>query len=182
MTWEALTAIATAFTGLVIASTVIVGARQLRLTRDTLDQLRRATQLEGTMRVMDYLIAPEFREAQRFVMNDLASKLKEPEFLATVPRLGAEDANVHKEITVLRTFERIGSYIKYGLLDGDVIYDISIPIICAMWERLQPVVKIHRAERGVGFWENFEYLYGAAARWRSQVHSETEYLRNRSDI
>jgi len=181
MTWEALSAIATAFTGIVIAATVVVGARQLRLTRDTLDQLRRATQLEGTMRIMDDLMSPEFREAQRFVINDLPVKLNEPDFLATISRMGAWDPSVHKEITVLRTFERIGSYIKYGLLEGDVIYDVNGPII-GMWEKLQPVVKIHRAERGEGFWENFEYLYNAAERWRFDVHGKEEYLRKRADF
>jgi hypothetical protein len=80
MSWEALTAIATAFTGIVIAATVVVGARQLSLTRDTLDELRRATQLEGTMRVLDDLMGPEFRAAMLFVTNELPQKCKTNRF------------------------------------------------------------------------------------------------------
>jgi hypothetical protein len=178
MTWEALTAIATAFTGIVIAATVVVGARQLRLTRDTLDELRRATQLEGTMRVLDDLMGPDFRAAMLFVTNQLPAKMQEPSFRGTVSRMGAEDAETHKELTVLRTLERVGSYIKYGLLDGDVIYDVSIPVFITMWESLQPVIEIHRRERGEGFWENFEYLYRAAKRWREQSHTEADYLKD----
>jgi len=42
--WEAVTAIGTVFTGLVILVTVLVGQRQLRATVDQLQQLRRASQ------------------------------------------------------------------------------------------------------------------------------------------
>jgi hypothetical protein len=178
MSWEALTAVATAFTGIVIAATVVVGARQLSLTRDTLDELRRATQLEGTMRVLDDLMGPEFRGAMLFVTNELPQKMQDESFRATVSRMGAEDSETHKELVVLRTLERVGSYIKYGLLDGDVIYDVSIPVLIAMWEKLQPVIRIHRRDRGEGFWENFEYLYRAAKRWRERSHTEEGYLKN----
>jgi uncharacterized protein DUF4760 len=178
MTWEAVTALATAFTGVVIAATVVVGARQLRLTRDTLDELRRATQLEGTMRVLDDLMGPEFRAAMLFVTNELPLKMGNEAFRSTVSRMGAEDAATHQELTVLRTLERVGSYIKYGLLDGDVIYDVSIPVFINMWESLQPVIQIHRRERGEGFWENFEYLYRAGNAWRERSHAEEGYLKN----
>lgn len=47
MGWDAIGAIAAGVTAAIIAATVIVGIRQLRLTRDTLEHLRRATQLEG---------------------------------------------------------------------------------------------------------------------------------------
>ena len=178
MSWEALTAMATAFTGIVIAATVVVGARQLRLTRDTLEELRRATQLEGTMRVLDDIMGPEFRAAMVFVANELPLRMQDESFRATVSRMGAEDAAIHKELTVLRTLERVGSYIKYGLLDGDVIYDVSIPVLISMWEKLQPVIEIHRRERGEGFWENFEYLYRASLAWRERSHSNDDYLKN----
>lgn len=178
MTWEALTAVATAFTGIVIAATVVVGARQLRLTRDTLDELRRATQLEGTMRVLDDLMGPEFREAMVFVANELPLKMQDESFRATVSRMGAEDTKTHKELIVLRTLERVGVYIKYGLLDGDVIYDVSIPVFISLWKSLQPVIEIHRRERGEGFWENFEYLYRASLAWQARHHANDDYLKN----
>src|SRR5690348_9536417 len=72
MTWEAVSALAAVFTGLIIAATVIVGVRQLRLTQETLEHLRRATQLEGAMKIYADLNSPEFRESQLFVLNDLA--------------------------------------------------------------------------------------------------------------
>lgn len=178
MTWEALTAIATAFTGLVIAATVVVGARQLRLTRDTLDELRRATQLEGTMRILDDLMGPEFRESMVFVANELPRKMQEEGFRATVSRMGAEDTAVHKELIVLRTLERVGVYIKYGLLDGEVIYDVSLPVFISLWTSLQPVIEIHRRDRGEGFWENFEYLYRSAVAWHDKAHANEAFFKN----
>src|SRR5947209_15698469 len=148
MTWEALTAIATAFTGLVIGATVIVGARQLRLTRDTLDHLRRATQLEGAMKILDDITQPEFREAVRFVGNELPEKMNEPAFREELKTVGLADSNRHKELIVLRTFERVGVFVKLGLLDSGIIYDFAIPVIVATWQNLEEVVAIHRQAGG----------------------------------
>ncbi|HMD02517.1 MAG TPA: hypothetical protein VKG44_06070 [Candidatus Baltobacteraceae bacterium] len=60
ISWEAVTAIATAVTAIVIAATVAVGYRQIRLAAAQVEHLRRSTQLDGTMKVFSELGTPEF--------------------------------------------------------------------------------------------------------------------------
>lgn len=148
--WEALTALATLGTGIAIAITVLLGARQLFLTGNQLDQLRRATRLEGTMKIFDDLSTPPFLEAMRFIRHELAQRMNDSIFLSEVRFIGAADPETHKELTVLRMFERIGTYVKHGLLDGSMIYDCMLPPILTSWERLRDVVRIHREEGGFG--------------------------------
>ncbi len=175
MNWEALTALGTIFSGLVIAATVVVAARQVRLTRTQLDHLRRATQLEGAMVVFGDLSEPSLLEARRFVRNELRERMKNETFRAEVSDLGGADDSVHREMIVLRMFERIGTYVKHGLLDGPIIYDLALPFILTSWDQLSEVVAIHRREAGAGLWENFQFLYEDGRRW--QQTREAGYLK-----
>ena len=78
--WGAVTALSTAASAVIIAVTVIVGFRQVRLTGVQLDNLRRATQLEGLMKVFDDLHNPTYLRARQFVATELSKKLAEPGF------------------------------------------------------------------------------------------------------
>jgi hypothetical protein len=51
--WEIVSAVATALTGIIILVTVVLGSHQLRVTNRQLEQLQRATQLEGTMKIFE---------------------------------------------------------------------------------------------------------------------------------
>jgi hypothetical protein len=53
MAWEAVTALATIGTGVAIVATVLLGIRQLELTRSQLELPRRATQLDGALKIFD---------------------------------------------------------------------------------------------------------------------------------
>lgn len=178
MTWEEVSAMATAFTGVVIAITVLVGMRQLRLTRDTLEHLRRATQLEGAMQIFAEITAPDFRASQYFILNELSARMDDAAFRDTVRLVGAADLNVHKELHCMRTFEQIGAYVRNGLMDGVLIYDAFLPPIISTWEELGDVVKIHRESAGEGLWENYEFLYEDGKRWMERERP-TDFLRPR---
>jgi hypothetical protein len=178
VTWEAISATATAFTGIVIATTVLVGIRQLRLTRDTLEHLRRSTQLEGAMQIFAEITSGDFRASQYFILNDLAARMKDPQFRETVQLVGAADLDVHKELHLMRAFERIGAYVKNGLMDGALIYDVFLPPIVSSWEELTEVIRIHRESAGQGLWENYEFLYEDGKRWMGRVRS-ADFLRPR---
>jgi hypothetical protein len=164
--WEEISALATLFTGVAIVATVLLGIRQLRLTADQLDHLRRATQLEGAMKIFDDFNTPEFRESFFFIMNELAKQMEDETFRADVALIGIADNTVHKELHLMRTFERVGTYVKHGLIEGAIIYDYSQPPIVRSWDALAEVVRIHRAAHGEAFWENFELLYREAVRFR----------------
>lgn len=175
--WEAVTAVATLGTGIAIVLTVVLGIRQLRLASAHLAHLQRTSQLEGAMKIFDGLFEHEFIEAMRFVLDDLPSRMLEPEFRARIPLVQHGDDAVHRELVVLRYFERVGVYVKHGLIDGALVYDLMIGRIVEQWKALQDVVGIHRAARGQAFWENFEYLFDNAVRWLNVQERGTNYLK-----
>src|ERR1700692_2244898 len=97
--WEALTAIATAITAVVIAATVVVGYRQIRLTRDQLEHLRRSTQLDGTMKAFAEFDTPEFRQARLFVENEFPARMQQQRFRDEVLLpFQALDESQHQEL------------------------------------------------------------------------------------
>jgi len=166
--WSAVSAIGTVVTGVIIAVTVIVGFHQLRLTRVQLEQLRRATQLDGAMKIFDNLQSEKYIEARHFVATELPRHLEDPVFRREV-ELGIiwtrNPGTMHEEQIVLRTFETIGSNVHEGLLDRDVIVNIAaIPIIVA-WAHLEEVIGIQRHTIHPRMWENFERLHSDAVSW-----------------
>lgn len=159
MSWEAVTALATLFTGVVILATVGVGLVQLA-------ELRRATQLQGVMEVANMFGETEFLEALRFVRYEFEERFKNDaqfrdEFFSP---LGATAA--HPEHRVLMVFELVGTYIKHGLVNGDAVFDLASPRILRAWERLAPPVLALREMRGNPLaWENAEYLARESSKW-----------------
>jgi hypothetical protein len=139
LTWEAVTAISTAVTAIVIAATVVVGYRQIRVAADQLDHLRSATQLDGTLEIFKELDSPEFRAARLFVERELTERLKDERFRDEIATLSMQalDEDVHKELLVTATFEKIGTYARHGLLDTVLIADNCGPLIREMWEKLE---------------------------------------------
>ena len=159
MIWEALTAIGTIFTGLVILVTVLFARRQVEMMRHQLDQLRRTTQLEGATAVFAEMDSPWQIEARHFVRDDLPRLMTDPKFHDEVALIGAMDEAVHKELVVLRFFEKVGVYVSQGLIDGEVIYNVMPGRIVNAWDSLNDVVTIHRSVRGQAIWQNFERLH-----------------------
>lgn len=179
MTWEAITALATLGTGLAIVATVLLGIRQLTLTRSQLEHLRQATQLQGAMAIFADLNTAEFWDSLHFIATELPARLKDDAvFRSELASIGLADTKVHRELTLMRTFERIGTYVKHGLIDGPIIYDFAFPPIEKSWELLSEVVKAHRAEHGEAFWENFEMLYREGRRWSDETRGNAP-TRNR---
>jgi len=172
MTWEALTAAGSIASALVIAVTVIFAAKQVRVAADQanlttlqLNHLRRSTQLQGAMNIFKEMDDKAFREAVRFVVHDLKGQMSDPVFREALAFPEAADDSVHKENIVLRFFERVGAYIKEGLLDGDLVYTVVPTVIISTWENLSEVTSIQRASISQLKAENFEYLYEGAKAW-----------------
>ena len=175
MNWEALAAIGSILSAVVIAVTVIIAARQVRVTTDQvrltnaqLEHLRRTTQLEGAMKIFDEIMEPEFREAVRFVVHDLRDRMKDDTFKREVSFPELADVSIHKENIVHRMFERIGAYVKQGLLDGEILYTVNPMVILSTWENLSEVIAIQRKVLTPLRGENFEYLYNGARAWAAK--------------
>ncbi|GAC1403015.1 MAG: hypothetical protein NVSMB64_03850 [Candidatus Velthaea sp.] len=161
LSWEGITAVATAISALVVAATVALSVRQIRLAADQLQHLRRSTQLAGTMEMLNRLMSHELSEALRFVQQEMPARMNDEAFRSGVALIGLADTAVHREIIVMRVFEELGGYVKHGLLDGEIFYDFAAPPIIGAWETLERagVIAMHREAKGFGMWENFEQLY-----------------------
>ena len=69
-------------------------------------------------------------------------------------RAQADDANIRK---VLAWGEIIGTFVKNGLLDRDLVFDMFA--VEEMWKRVGPAARKSREHSGVPrLWENFELL------------------------
>ncbi|GAC1499220.1 MAG: hypothetical protein NVS1B14_02600 [Vulcanimicrobiaceae bacterium] len=161
MTWEAFTALSTFFTGVVILATVLLGARQLV-------QLRKATQLEGIMKIAEQILDPAYQSGLRFVRYELSERLKDADFardweLGSVLRM---DPSRHPEIEVLMKHEMIGAYVKEGLIEGSTVYEMCGSRLVQSWTQLKPLVLRARENTGDWLaWENTEFLSEEAQRW-----------------
>jgi hypothetical protein len=167
LSWDAVTAISTALTAFVIAATVAVGYRQIRLAADQTEHLRRSTQLESTMQLFAELATPEFRAARLFVENDLATRMQNAQFREELrlPFHALDEAD-HKEILIAQTFEKVGTYARHGLLDTVLISDYCGPLIREMWQKLEACGYFEfRRQNNPYSMENFEFLYDAAMDW-----------------
>jgi hypothetical protein len=94
MTWEAMTALATLGTGVAIVATVLLGIRQLQLTRSQLEHLRRATQLQGAIKIFDDLNTEGFWGSFHFIATELAKRMTDPQFREEVALIGMADTSV----------------------------------------------------------------------------------------
>ena len=122
------------------------------------------------MKIFDEMAHPEFREAVRFVVHDLLERMQDAQFRREVAFPEGADDHVHKENIVFRAFERIGAYVKEGLLDGGLLYTVVPTVILSTWEHLGEVVAIQREAISQLKAENFEYLYEGAKRWAQEHH------------
>jgi hypothetical protein len=171
ISWYAVSAVCTAMTTVVFAVTAIFGFNQLR-------QLRRATQLDGAMRVLSDLNSPPYIEARQFVATELQKSLKDPSFRKEV-ELGAiwtgSHATLHHEQVILRTFEAIGVIVQEGLLEPDVVTGMAGVAILLAWEHLSEIVDIQRRTIHPRMWESFEFLHGRAEVWFIERGGEEQY-------
>ena len=162
--WEAVTAVSTAVTTIVLLLTVLMGKRQV-------DLLRRSTQLEGVFSVLRELNSEKCIESRRFVLHELESRLKDPQFRKDIED-GVTDEAVHKEIATLGIFEEIGAYVKFGLVDADTIYCQAGARAVRCWQKLQPVVELARKRGGPGVWDSYEALVAGAKQYYRRAQPE----------
>ena len=171
MPWEALTAIGTLGTVIVIFLTVVFARRQVDLTREQLHQLRQATQLEGAIAIYAELESPRVETARMFVLLELPAKMRDPVFRDEVRLIAQVDETQHQELIILRAFDRIGIYVSAGLIDADVIYRGAMGRILTMWESLAEVVAIHR-QTATFLWSGFESLAAGARAFALAQHAD----------
>jgi hypothetical protein len=159
VSWEALTAVASLLSSLAVLAAVLIAVRQVRVGAAQVDHLRRATQLDGTMKVFAMLTTPEQREARRFIVEDLADRCRDDAVYRDELFNLRGDLREHREVAVMSLLEMIGIYVKHGLLDPKIVFDYWIPSNNDAWSIAESlgIVAAHR-RIDPAMWENFEYL------------------------
>jgi hypothetical protein len=159
VSWEALAAIGSILSVVVIAISAVFALRQV-------DQLQRAAQLDGTMRIFAEFSDPEFIAARNFVLSHLSEKLREPAFVGELRSYRNVDTTKHPEYRVLLFLQLVGSLVKNRLVYGPGVYEFAQYSIIKSWEVLEPVVRIQRESTNNPYmWGGADFLYENTKRW-----------------
>ncbi len=149
MTWEAVGALGSISSAVVIAATAVFGYRQLRA-------LRLAAQLEGFLQIQRELDSEVMNDARSFVTFELPELLKNEQFREELAS-GRIDRRRHKEILLGNFMNSIGMLVSYGALDDNLFTEYYAYIAPHAWEDLRPVVELVR-RKAPRTWNHFEYL------------------------
>lgn len=158
MSPEWLTAIGTIGTFVVIAASAVAALMQLR-------HMRATNQLSAITELFEVFESPAFQEARRFVNRELPEMLEDPENR----KLALErpiPAKFEQARMIFGFFENVGTLVKRGIIDDDLLCDLWSPIIISSWGRLSSWVLSSRANaNNPALYENFEYLAVIAQQW-----------------
>jgi len=163
MTWEAFSAISTAFTGLVIMATVIIGVRQARAALEQIAETHRATQLDGMMRVFELFDDERFIRGRQYILHELPVKMAEPGFEEYLRTTFSADFPWTR---TMGTLERVAVFIRLGLLEGEPFYYNWANMIILTWRNLRPLVDLQRTVQDNPYlWKDMEWMADDAAQW-----------------
>jgi len=145
MNWEAVTALSTAFTGVVILITALVGVNQL-------GQMRRQRRDAGAVELVRSLQDQDFSRSFELIMG-LAPDISSRELHA----LGHEYVAA---LTVIAfRFETLGALVYRDTISFDVTEDLIGGAVVSIWQRVRTIAKETReGQRWPMYLEWFQWL------------------------
>jgi hypothetical protein len=149
VSWEALTAIASLITAVVIAATAVIAIVQI-------NHLRTANQLSAALSLYREADDAEFRKVRTFVQTKLEERMKDPAYVDEL-RTGKLDRDVHLEIRLGNYWVSLGLLLRTGLLDRKLFLDWGAPACLSDWKAMRDVTRALRSTRPM-IWRDFEYL------------------------
>ena len=167
MSLETLNAVASLGTFVVILATAIIALGQLR-------HIRLGNQLSGLLSTLEMLQDPSVRELVNFVRHDLAARMRDEAFRASLNEIPI-DRTVHPEMYLCDMYNHVGSFVRSGLIDEQIYLQTDCYNVSLYWELLKDVIAEGRRNRPYIF-ENFEWLAARAERWHSH-HPRGDYPR-----
>ena len=150
MSLEAWSTAALIGTFVVIAATAITALFQLR-------HMRSSNQIAAVTQMLETLESERFRQARRFVVEQVPKLLKEsPE----QSKLGDEifPPEIDAVRYVANFFEAMGALVKAGTVNQNLVCDLWDGLVFKWWKQLEPIILIRREVSDRGLWCSFEYL------------------------
>ena len=168
MSPEWLTAVGTLGTFVVIAASAIAALLQLR-------HMRGGNQIIALNEARETLESPHFQEAQRFVGEDLAKALRDPEERKKLLSTGVVPFEYAPLRNLANFFEHVGVLVKNRIIDRDIACNLWRGVVLRNWYAVEPVVRNLRIQRDApALWENFEYLAVLSKRF-DDAHPQGAY-------
>jgi hypothetical protein len=149
MSVELWSAVASSATFVVLAITAIVAVVQLH-------HIRGSNQVSAIDEFREALDSPDYRAAM-LLSVELARRIDDP----AVRRDLAADPWPEWLLPLgysFRLFETFGTYVKHGILNERIVFDLWRSVFIDNWDRLAPAIVVMRRTEGPAFMENFEML------------------------
>jgi hypothetical protein len=146
---------------LVFGGTAVAALLQIR-------HLRASNELDALLRITEQLRGNELQDAFKYVQTELDAKVADTDYRRELSRRGFVDSNRHPEMNVCNWFNEVGTLVKNRLIAEATFLDLFSRLVTYYWKRLDPVIALLRRERGLGQYENFEYLAMLAERWETR--------------
>ena len=152
--WEAISAVASISSAVVIALSAFAAVRQMR-------DGQRGQAFEGTETLLERWESTELRSARRYVLEELPARLQTEAYREEILRNGARgELSAYPELAVLRFLERVGIYVYYRLLPGEAIYEQLFIYVARSWPYLSEVAQLVReAENNPYAFDKAEMFY-----------------------
>lgn len=146
-----------------LATLIVVGAAAVAAIVQ-LRHLRASNQLNALLAIMNQWNLPAVQTALAEVRT-IPEKMNDPQYVAVLKAPGSVDRSSHLEFLALDLWEQIGTYCKYGLVDENILLDITSSQVGSAWKFAEPAIALIRERTGPATLENFEYLAVRAKLW-----------------
>ena len=150
MSPEAVNIVVSLATLIVVAAASVAAIVQLR-------HLRASNQLNALLEIMNQWNLPAVQTALS-ELRAIPEKMKDPEYARLLEAQNAMDRSRFPEFLALDLWEQIGTFCKNGLVDENILLDITSGQVLNAWKNAEPAITVIRARRGPSLLENFEYL------------------------
>lgn len=147
-----------------IATLLVVGAAAVAAIIQ-LRHLRTSNQLSALLEIMTQWNLPAVQAALSETQK-IPEKVADPNYLQAMRMPGSLSRTQFPELLALDFWEQVGTYAKHGLIDEDILLDITSAQVSDTWKHSEPAIAIFREYRGASVFENFEYLAVRSELWQ----------------
>jgi hypothetical protein len=158
MTWEAVTAVATLASAIVVAVAATAAVLQIR-------HLRAGNQLQAILRIYDIFNSAEMVAARRYCIDDLPAVLSDESSRAALAA-----GTIDPRLLLVGNFNNeLGALVVDGFLDERLVWPV-VPVAARIWKVVEPIALEWRQGREDPVWADFEYIAALQGRITRDTH------------